>query len=106
MEYGITITKENAAMFRRKNPHRKRTTKGWKICVEWADGSTSWEPLIDMKTGYPIETAEYAIRRGLETEPAFAWLVGATHYQATNADNIGCKQTILTKDTQIWYRAT
>jgi hypothetical protein len=23
---------------------RKMTMKGWKMCVEWKDGSTSWEP--------------------------------------------------------------
>jgi hypothetical protein len=27
-----------------RNPSRKFTTKGWKLCCQWADGSTSWEP--------------------------------------------------------------
>lgn len=58
------------------NRHRRITTKGWKICVEWRDGSTTWERLADMKEAYPIEVAEYATSRGLTHEPAFAWWVG------------------------------
>jgi hypothetical protein len=37
--------------------HRRITTKGWKLCVQWKDGSTSWEPLSDMKEAYPVQTA-------------------------------------------------
>ena len=58
------------------NRHRRITTKGWKICVEWRDGSTTWERLADLKEAYPIEVAEYATSRGLTHEPAFAWWVG------------------------------
>ena len=49
------------------------TTKGWQLCVEWKDGSTTWERLADLKESYPIEVAEYAVARGLEKEPALAW---------------------------------
>jgi hypothetical protein len=38
--------------------HQRRTTKGWKLCVSWKDGSTSWEPLKDMKEAYPVQVAE------------------------------------------------
>ena len=58
--------------------HRRITTKGWKLCVQWKDGSTSWEPLADMKEAYPIQTAEYAVSNGLEHYPAFAWWVKQT----------------------------
>jgi hypothetical protein len=27
--------------------HQRRSTKGWKLCVLWKDGTTSWEPLSD-----------------------------------------------------------
>ena len=37
------------------------TTKGWKLCVQWKDGSTSWEPLADMKESYQLQVAEYAV---------------------------------------------
>ena len=50
-------------------------TKGWQICVKWKYGSTTWERLADLKELYLIEVAEYAVTRGLEKEPAFAWLV-------------------------------
>ena len=35
------------------------TTVGWKLCVEWRDGSTSWERLSDMKEAYPMLVAKY-----------------------------------------------
>ena len=59
------------------NGIRKRivTTKGWDINVEWCDGSTSWVPLRVIKNSNPVETAEYAISRGIDQEPAFAWWV-------------------------------
>jgi hypothetical protein len=27
----------------------RKTTKGWHLCVEWKDGTTSWERLADLK---------------------------------------------------------
>jgi hypothetical protein len=53
----------------------KQTTKGWKLCVEWWDGSTSWIPLKDLKEFNPIEVAEYAIANRISDEPAFSWWV-------------------------------
>ena len=55
--------------------YRRRTTIGWKLCVRWKDGSTSWERLADLKESFPIQVAEYAISRGLQHEPAFEWWV-------------------------------
>ena len=55
--------------------HRRPTTKGWKLCIQWKDGSTSWEPLVDIKNAYQVQTAEYAITAGIQDEPAFAWWV-------------------------------
>ena len=28
---------------------RKKTTKGWELCVQWKDDSLAWIPLKDMK---------------------------------------------------------
>ena len=28
---------------------QRKTTKGWKLCVEWKDGVTTWERLADLK---------------------------------------------------------
>jgi hypothetical protein len=54
------------------------TTKGWKLQIRWKDGTTSWEPLQNLKGSNPIEVAEYAIHNKLEQEPAFAWWVPHT----------------------------
>jgi hypothetical protein len=37
------------------------TTKGWKLLVEWKDGSTDLLPLKDLKESYPVQVAEYAV---------------------------------------------
>ena len=56
----------------------RMTTEGWKLLVEWKDGSTTWVPLADMKESYPIQTAEYATVHKLQDEPAFAYWVKTT----------------------------
>jgi hypothetical protein len=57
------------------NHHKKKTTRGWFLLVEWKDGSTSWEKLADLKESNPIEVAEYPVAQGIQDEPAFAWWV-------------------------------
>ena len=58
--------------------HKKKTTRGWSLCVQWKDGSSSWEALKDLKESYPIEVAEYAVANKIEKQPAFAWWVPFT----------------------------
>ena len=60
------------------NKHSRKTTKGWEIAVELRDGTQMWLPLKDVKNGYPMELAEYAVAQGIEQEPAFHWWVPAT----------------------------
>ena len=50
-----------------------KTTKGWSLCIEWKDGSTSWERLADLKESNPVKIADYAVTHGLESKSAFAW---------------------------------
>ena len=57
---------------------QRKTTKGWKLCIQWRDGSTSWEPLATVKESNPIEVAEYAVANKIATEPAFSWWVPFT----------------------------
>jgi hypothetical protein len=57
---------------------RRKTTKGWKLCVQWKDGSTSWEPLAKLKESNPVEVAEYAVAHKISSEPAFSWWVPFT----------------------------
>ena len=56
-------------------PNPKRTTKGWRLLVEWKDGSSSWIPLKDLKDAYPVQVADYAVANNLTLEPAFRWWV-------------------------------
>jgi hypothetical protein len=57
------------------NRSMRQTTKGWFLQVRWMDGTSSWEPLRNLKESNPIEVAEYAITNGISEEPAFAWWV-------------------------------
>eukprot|EP00980_Cylindrotheca_fusiformis_P014246 scaffold3766_cov80-Cylindrotheca_fusiformis.AAC.1 len=57
------------------NMRPKRTTSGWKLCVEWVDGTSDWLPLKDLKESNPVEVAEYAVANKIEEEPAFKWWV-------------------------------
>ena len=43
------------------NLHRKRTTSGWTILVEWKDVSVDWFPLKDLKQSNPVEMDEYEV---------------------------------------------
>lgn len=69
------LSKDNAYITVNGRKHLKKSTKGWSFCVQWKDGTTSWEPLANLKESYPVEVAEYALARGLNDEPAFAWWV-------------------------------
>ena len=63
---------------RGSNQHFRKTTKGWHLCVEWKDGTTSWERLANLKESNPIEVAEFAVAHGLQDQPAFIWWVPYT----------------------------
>ena len=56
----------------------KVTTKGWKLLIQWKDGSQSWEKLKDLKEAYPVQVAEYAMANRLVDEPTFKWWVPHT----------------------------
>ena len=53
----------------------KKTTVGWDLLVEFADGSTDWIPLKIVKESNPVELAEYAVANKIQEEPAFKWWV-------------------------------
>jgi hypothetical protein len=50
----------------------RRTTQGWFLQVQWRDGTTSWEPLRNLKESNPVEVAEYAVANKLVEQAAFA----------------------------------
>jgi hypothetical protein len=51
----------------------RMSTLGWELCVQWADGTSNWLPLADLKKSNPVEVAKYAVSRKLDKEPAFCW---------------------------------
>eukprot|EP00934_Nitzschia_sp_Nitz4_P001810 Nitzschia sp. Nitz4//scaffold191_size41780//52//5493//NITZ4_007461-RA/size41780-processed-gene-0.69-mRNA-1//1//CDS//3329540163//1810//frame0 len=53
--------------------HARKSTRGWSLCVVWADGSQSWENLSDVKESFPLEVAQYADAKELLQETAFHW---------------------------------
>jgi hypothetical protein len=58
--------------------HQKRTTKGWELCVQWRDGTTTWERLAELKESNPVEVAEYSVAASIDNMPAFKWWVPYT----------------------------
>jgi hypothetical protein len=40
---------------------KRKTTKGWMLCIQWKDGTTTWERLGELKESNPVEVAEYAV---------------------------------------------
>ena len=37
---------------------KRKTTKGWNLCVQWKYGTTTWERLSDLKEYHPIQVAD------------------------------------------------
>ncbi|KAL7475313.1 hypothetical protein ACHAW6_001235 [Cyclotella cf. meneghiniana] len=51
------------------------STRGWELCCEWKDGSTSWQKLSDLKESHPLQVADFALAVGIADGPAFNWWV-------------------------------
>ncbi len=64
------------------------------MCCQWKDGSTSWENLADLKEPHPIETAEYAVTKGIDHKPAFNWWVPHVLKKRDRIISLVCKRTI------------
>ena len=57
------------------NKRRRETTKYWEVCIQWKYGSSTWNQVKDVKEGYPISLAEYAVKNRISKQPAFAWWI-------------------------------
>jgi len=68
-------TKENQRIVHNGRNSLCRSTVGWHLCVQWKDGSTSWQSLKDLEEAYPVAVAEYAVTQGIDDEPAINWWV-------------------------------
>jgi hypothetical protein len=69
------VTKDTQRIVHNGRNSLRRSTVGWHLCVQWKDGSTSWQSLKDLKEAYPVAVAEYAVAQGIDDEPAFNWWV-------------------------------
>ena len=58
---------------------KRKTTKGWHLCVQWKDGTTTWERLSDLKEYHPIQFAEYSLAQGISNDPNFNCWVTHVH---------------------------
>ena len=95
-----TACKDNQDFTLNGKTYKQKTTRGWQLCIEWKDKSTSWERLSDMKESYPIEVAEYAEARGISDEPACSWWT--THVLKKRENHSSSQQEIPQDDTRIW----
>jgi hypothetical protein len=68
------------------NKQVRKKTKGWHLCVEWKDGTTSWERLADLKESNPVEVADYAVAKNLLDAADFVWW--APHVLKKSSRNI------------------
>ncbi|KAI2501803.1 Reverse transcriptase (RNA-dependent DNA polymerase) [Fragilaria crotonensis] len=70
---GAAVTKDDG--WEMKDGHRRprRTTRGWKLLVNWKGGTSSWVSLKDLKESHPVQVAEYALANKILEEPAFSW---------------------------------
>jgi len=87
---GTAIKDADRYFYNNGRRYPKKTTAGWKLCVQWKGGLTSWETLADLKESYPVQVAEYAKAAGIDGEPAFAWWI---EYVLRKRDRIIAKVT-------------
>jgi len=40
-------------------------TKGWKLLVEWVDGSMEWVRFAEINDAYPLHVKEYTIQNNI-----------------------------------------
>ena len=70
---GSAVKKDDEHIETNGKRHRRKSTRGWKHCCQWKDGSTSWETLASLKNTYPIQVAEHAVANKIASEPAYSW---------------------------------
>ena len=67
------ISEKDSNYSMKSGPKPKQTTRGWRLLVEWKDGTSSWVFLADIKDLYPVQVADYSVVNMLTQEPAFRW---------------------------------
>jgi hypothetical protein len=78
------------------NRWRKLTTKGWKLCVKWKDGSTSWEALKDLREPNP----QWRLPNMPLVQSSFPSLLLHGGYHSPLRDTIGSLERSMHHDLQ------
>ena len=74
----IAVSKANMYLLVNRRLTIQKSTAGVKLLVLCKDRSEQWFPLNNLKKSNPIECAEYAESRKIDTEPTFCWWVPYT----------------------------
>ena len=71
--YALSVADQDVVV--RGRSYKRKTTKGWHLCIQWKDGTTTWERIADLKEYHPIKVAEYSLAQGIRHELSFNWRV-------------------------------
>jgi hypothetical protein len=76
---GHAVAKSDMYIYTKSGQRRLcQTTTGWKLLVQFRDGSEQWIPLKVLKETNPVDVAEFATAREIDDQPAFNWWVPYT----------------------------
>ena len=64
-----TLQKDAFVITKSGTKRRKNTAKGLEVCIQWKDGSTTWNKLKDIKDSYPVQMAKYEVENRNLEEP-------------------------------------
>ena len=84
----------------------RQSTIGWKLWVQWRDGSTLWQALKYLKESHPVETAENDEAQEIDNETAFNWWVKSVLKKRLRIMPL-CQEeerSIPQEDSQVWDR--
>ena len=74
-----TLLMDNKHVLTRSGQRQMRkTTVGWKLLVQFWDGSKQWMSLKVLKETNPIEVPKFAVARGIDDQSVFHWWVPCT----------------------------
>ena len=79
------------------NKRRREKVKGWEICIQWNDSSSTGKQLKDVKESYPVQMAAYVAENELVEETDFVWW---TKYTPKKRDRI------ISKTARKYWRKT
>ena len=52
---GHAVDKADANIIHNGRTLPRKTTKGWSLCIEWKDGTTTWERLATLEESNPLK---------------------------------------------------